>query len=64
MKRNVSSLDRALRLILGLGLVAWGIYAHNWLGAVGIVPILTGLIRFCPAYTLLGLSTSKDCSQK
>jgi hypothetical protein len=61
MKPNVSSIDRALRIIVGLGLIGWGVYAHNWLGAIGIAPLLTGLIRFCPAYTLLGISTCKSC---
>ncbi len=61
MKPNVSSIDRALRIIVGLGLIAWGVTTKNWLGAIGLVPLLTGLIRFCPAYTLLGISTCKSC---
>ena len=61
MKPNVSSIDRALRILVGLGVIAWGITTKNWLGAIGVVPLLTGLIRFCPAYTLLGISICKSC---
>ena len=61
MKPNVSSIDRALRILVGLGLIGWGIATKNWLGAIGVVPLLTGLIRLCPAYTLLGISTCKSC---
>lgn len=59
MKPNVAGLDRALRIFAGLALIAWGAYSQNWLGAIGIVPLLTGWLRFCPAYTLLGISSCK-----
>jgi hypothetical protein len=64
MKPNVSSIDRAIRFVIGLGLIGWGIYAQNWLGAIGVIPLLTGLIRFCPLYRVLGLSTCKDSCDK
>ena len=58
MKVNVGTLDRTLRVLAGLvliGLAAGGVVGV-W-GYLGVVPLLTGLFRFCPAYTLLGLST-------
>jgi hypothetical protein len=58
MKMNVGTLDRVLRIIAGLvliGLAATGTVGL-W-GYIGVVPLLTGLFRFCPAYTLLGLNT-------
>ena len=58
MKVNVGTADRALRVLAGLlliGLAAGGVVGA-W-GYLGVVPLLTGLFRFCPAYTLLGLST-------
>lgn len=64
MKPNVSSIDRAIRFVIGLGLIGWGIYSKNWLGAIGVIPLLTGLFRFCPLYRVLGLSTCKDCGGK
>ncbi len=57
MKPNIGTIDRALRIILGLGLIAYGIVNHSWLGAIGAVPLLTAFIRFCPLYAPLGIST-------
>ena len=57
MKPNVGNIDRALRIIVGLALIGWGIATHNWLGAIGLGPLITGIFRFCPAYCPLGLST-------
>jgi hypothetical protein len=63
MKKNIGTIDRAFRIILGLAIIGYGIYAQSWLGAIGAVPLLTGLIRFCPAYCPLGLSTVEKDGQ-
>jgi len=55
--KNAGGIDRILRIIVGLAIVAWGFYAKNWWGVVGAVPLLTGLIGWCPAYTLFGIKT-------
>ena len=58
MKANVGTLDRALRIAAGLlllGLTLAGVIGV-W-GWIGLVPLATGLFRFCPAYPLLGIST-------
>lgn len=57
MKTNVGSVDRTLRIITGLALLGAGYYFKNWWGLVGLVPLMTGVIRFCPAYLPFGLST-------
>jgi hypothetical protein len=57
MKCNVGKTDRVFRIILGLIIILAGFYYQNWWGAVGIVPILSGLIRWCPAYIPFGFST-------
>jgi hypothetical protein len=58
MKINVGTLDRSLRILAGLvllGLVLTGtIGAWGW---IGVVPLATGLFRFCPLYTMLGFSS-------
>lgn len=58
MKANVGSVDRALRIIVGLALVvcaATGVLpVWAW---IGVVPLATGVFRFCPAYLPFGLST-------
>jgi hypothetical protein len=59
--KNVGSADRAIRLILGLVIIAIGYYYQSWWGAIGIVPIFTALIGWCPAYLPFGIST---CSTK
>ena len=62
MKSNVGSIDRALRILSGLALIAGA--ATGVLGAwgwIGVVPLATGIFRFCPAYLPFGLST---CSLK
>lgn len=59
MTKNVGSIDRILRILIGLGLIGWGFYAQNWWGAVGAVPLLTALIGWCPAYLPFGIRTTK-----
>lgn len=55
--KNSGGIDRIIRIIVGLAIIGWGFYAKNWWGAVGAVPLLTGLIGWCPAYTLFGIKT-------
>lgn len=58
MKTNEGGIDRVVRIVAGLlllGLMATG--NIGWWGWLGIVPLATGLIGWCPAYTLLGLNT-------
>jgi hypothetical protein len=65
MKPNIGPLDRALRLLAGLALLGAGLHFKSWWGLVGLVPLLTALVRFCPAYLPLGLSTcARDPSGK
>jgi len=59
MKQNVGSADRIFRMVLGLGLIAWGFFSQNWLGAIGLVPLATGFLRWCPAYLPFGISTCR-----
>jgi len=63
MTINVGTVDRILRVIVGLVLIAfalgyiWPGTGWNWVGWIGVVPILTAVFSTCPAYTVLGLST-------
>lgn len=65
MKVNVGSTDRILRALAGLVLIslaaAGSIGAWGW---IGIVPLLTGIFRFCPAYTMGGINTCNTEGQK
>lgn len=58
MKFNVGGLDRMLRIALGLVLIvlaAMGII--GWWGWLGVIPLATGLLRFCPLYLPLSMNT-------
>ena len=58
LPKNESSLDRALRVALGLGLLAIVFVGpQTWWGLVGLVPLLTGLVGSCPIYTAFGISS-------
>lgn len=58
MKFNVGGVDRALRIIVGLALVALAATGTvGWWGWLGIVPLLTGVVRFCPLYLVTGFNT-------
>ena len=59
---NESTVDRVLRVAVGLALLVWffaepGTGALHWLKLIGIVPLVTGLVGTCPVYSLLGIST-------
>ena len=58
MKSNVGGIDRILRIVLGLVLI--GLAATGTVGVwgwIGVVPLATAALRFCPLYTVLGFST-------
>lgn len=58
MKINEGTVDRTLRIAAGLGILSLTIVGPKTLwGLVGIVPLLTGTVGFCPLYTALGINT-------
>ena len=59
MKRNEGKTDRIVRIVIGAGMIAAGVFFQSWWGAIGILPIITGAIGWCPAYLPLGISTCK-----
>lgn len=60
MHSNVGGIDKVLRIIVGIALIATAatgvIGAWGW---IGVVPLITGLFNFCPLYTLIGIKTCK-----
>lgn len=58
MKTNQGNIERVLRVLVGLVLIAlaWTGTVGVW-GWIGVVPLATGLMGWCPAYTLLGINT-------
>ena len=59
MKCNVGKGDKIIRIVLGLLIIAAGIYYQSWWGAIGLLPIATAVFGFCPAYVPLGITTCK-----
>ncbi len=59
MKKNMGKADRWIRAILGLAIIATGIYFKSWWGLIGIIPLGTALISTCPLYMPFRISTRK-----
>ncbi len=63
MTNNVGMIDRTIRIVAGIALLVWGFVLSepvNYWGAIGIVPLFTALVSWCPAYSLIGMSTKKS----
>lgn len=62
MSTNVGGIDRILRIVVGLALVAWalglipGVAASAW-GYLGLIPLATAVFSYCPAYSIIGVNT-------
>ena len=62
MKINVGGIDRVLRVVVGLVLVILASSGTvGWWGWLGIIPLLSGLFRVCPLYSMLGVNTCGTC---
>lgn len=59
MNNNVGKVDRIIRALLGLLVIALGVMYQSWWGAVGVIFLLTAAIRWCPAYAPFGISTRR-----
>jgi len=58
MNRNIGNTDRSIRLVVGVALLTLAFFGPRTpLGYLGLIPILTALVSFCPLYALLGIST-------
>ena len=58
MKKNIGKTDKIIRIILGLVILSQSVFGLQSLwGLIGLVLIITAVIDFCPAYTLLGINT-------
>ena len=62
MKHNVGSIDRLLRIILGLIIAILGVIFDSWWGLIAIIPLATGLFSFCPLWSIFKISTVKKDS--
>ena len=59
MLKNIGSVDRVVRIVLGLAIAVLGIAFHSWWGLLAIIPLATAAVGFCPLYTPFKISTTK-----
>ncbi|NOZ54116.1 MAG: DUF2892 domain-containing protein [Gammaproteobacteria bacterium] len=59
MNFNVGGIDRGLRIIVGIAIILWGVMSGSLWGVIGVVPVLTGLVKWCPLYLPFGIKTVK-----
>ncbi|GAB6042219.1 YgaP family membrane protein [Endothiovibrio diazotrophicus] len=57
MGKNVGTIDKVIRIIAGLALIGWALTGGPLWAWIGVVPLATGLLGWCPAYTLFGIKT-------
>jgi hypothetical protein len=63
MQKNIGQTDKIVRIVIGVALIVTGVINQSWWGAVGIVPLLTAFIGYCPLYTVLKISTCESSSR-
>lgn len=62
MKQNVGQIDRWIRIILGVALLSLIVFLSGgirWIGLIGLIPLITGILGTCPIYSLLKINTNK-----
>ena len=66
MNKNIGSLDKTIRIIVGVLIIVVGVLSGSLLGAIGLIPIITGIIGWCPLYPILKINTicEKDSCNK
>jgi hypothetical protein len=63
MSANIGMIDRIVRIVLGLALIAFALgfvapaTGFNWFGWIGVIPLATALVGSCPLYSVIGFST-------
>ncbi|MGV6815726.1 MAG: YgaP family membrane protein [Thiotrichales bacterium] len=62
MSKNIGTIDRYARIAVGALLIIWALMGGPLWAWIGVVPLATALMGYCPAYSLLGMSTTKKDS--
>ena len=61
MKTNMGAIDRSIRAVGGVALIVWALMGGPWWAWIGVIPLVTAAIGFCPLYVPIGIST---CAKK
>jgi len=65
MKKNIGTIDRVIRILIGIALIVYAvIYSNVIVGVIAIIPLATALFRWCPLYCPLNISTCGDTCDK
>ncbi len=59
MQPNMGTVDRVIRIIIGIAILALGVIFRSWWGLLGLLPLLIASINFCPLYAAIGVKTNK-----
>ncbi len=59
MTKNIGGIDRIIRILIGAALIVWAIMGGPIWAWIGIVPMATAIIGWCPPYAILGIKTCK-----
>ena len=59
MEFNVGDTERMARILVGLVIIGLGLMYSSWWGIIGLIPVFTGVIGWCPAYLPFGISTKR-----
>ena len=60
MKCNMGKTDRIIRAVVGVVIIAAGVFFQSWWGAIGAIPLVTAAVGWCPAYVPFGFSSIKQ----
>jgi len=63
LQKNVGTMDRVARAVIGLALIVWAIAGGPWWAWIGVIPLVTAGFAICPLYAALGMSTSHAAPQ-
>lgn len=64
LKKNVGYVDSIIRVTAGALIVGAGLYFENWWGFLGLIPVFSGAVSFCPIYRLLKIDTTTPNSER
>ena len=64
LKKNVGYVDSIIRVIVGAMIVGIGLYFDSWWGFLGLIPVFSGVVSFCPVYRMLNMDTSRPNAER
>lgn len=60
MKKNVGTTDKIIRVVIGIAIIIVGVYFKSWWGVIGVIPLISAALGWCPLYIPLKISTIKE----